>query len=112
MQPRSIIAPMCAAATLLVSSASLASGGPAQQMADFLANNPKFANQQSFSVVLRKYSTQQTETLLSKNMQLLPLTQALPDGQAQRCTTHQAEICLTENQASRTVKQACECVDP
>lgn len=96
----------------LLSIPALANDLTSQEVSDFLAANPEFQNQNSFTVLIKEDRSAKTKVFLSKNMGLMPLSKFsnTPQAQAVQCNEGESEICTTTTKDGRVIKQSCECV--
>lgn len=101
---------VCASLLSVFSIGAIAAESVSQEMSDFLAYNPEFSNQKKFSVLIREDAETNTQVFLSKNMKMMPLTEATPGIQAVQCNDNETEVCITVTKDHRITKQSCECV--
>lgn len=79
-----------------------------QEIDNFLANNPEFLAQKSYTVLVKEDLSNNTRIYLSKDMGLLPGSSG--SLRPVQCTEGEHEICTTTTNDGRVVKQSCECI--
>ncbi|WP_417762571.1 hypothetical protein [Shewanella sp.] len=79
-----------------------------QEIDNFLANNPEFLAQKSFSVLVKEDLTNNTRIYLSQNMGLLPGSSS--SLRPVQCAGDEVERCTTVTEDGRIVEQSCKCI--
>lgn len=93
----------------LLSVPALANDLTSQEVSDFLAANPEFQNQNSFTVLIKEDRSAKTKVFLSKNMGLMPSSKFSNTPQAVQCEEGEDEICTTTTKNGRVIEQSCKC---